>query len=246
LVDCARHQSQGHLFAISRRRTVQEPVTDVLVERGESAVLQSLAINTGSRFSDEGYSRLVKRAEGNDVLATEVAHRQDLPRQLFLRLLETASNHVREKLKAQSAHSANDIQTAVSKATETIAIKASDNAKNYTEALAYVGDMHEAKKLGEAHIQQFIERQESERLIAALALLAGIDIVTVEAAMLQRRTDRLLVIGKAINLSWPTVKALLQFSVGGRALGPDELEKGRKDFDRISRDMAKQVMAFQR
>jgi len=246
LVDCARQHSQAHLFAISRRRVLQEPVTDVLVERGESAVLQSLAINEGSRFSSEGYSRLVQRAEGNDVLATELAHRQDLPRQLFLRLLETASSHVQEKLKAQNQHSTDDIEKVVSQVAEKIAIKTSENAKSYTEALAHVSEMHAAKKLGEPEIQGFIARHELERLIAALALLADVDIVTVEAAMLQRRTDRLLVIGKAINLGWPTVKSLLQYSVGGRALGPEELEKARKDFDRISRDMAKQVMAFQR
>src|SRR5882757_9903531 len=45
LVESARKKGQGHLFAISRRRTLSEPVTDVLVERGDQQVLLSTAEN---------------------------------------------------------------------------------------------------------------------------------------------------------------------------------------------------------
>ena len=244
LVDCARRQSQGHLFAISRRRLVQEPVTDVLVERGEAAVLASIAINTGSRFSRNGYSMLVERAEGNDDLTAEIASRSDLPRELFLRLLTTASSHVRQKLEAQNPHHTKDIGKVVTQVTESISITTSDNAKNYTDALAHVGALHAAKNLGEADIQGFIARQEFERLIVALALLADIDIVTVEAAMLQKRTDRLLVICKAVSLGWPTVKPLLNYSVGERGLGTSDVEKARNDFERINPELAKRALTF--
>src|SRR3954453_17105042 len=35
LVEAATHQGQDHLFAISLRRALSEPITDVLVERGD-------------------------------------------------------------------------------------------------------------------------------------------------------------------------------------------------------------------
>ena len=48
LVENARTKSQKHLFAISRRRALREPVTDVLVERGDRSVAISVAGNAGA------------------------------------------------------------------------------------------------------------------------------------------------------------------------------------------------------
>lgn len=52
LVATARSKSQEHLLAISLRKSISEPVTDVLVERGDQRVLNSVTINPGARFSE--------------------------------------------------------------------------------------------------------------------------------------------------------------------------------------------------
>jgi len=51
LVAGASTKSQAHLLAISRRRSICESVTDVLVTRGDQAVVSSVAGNAGARFS---------------------------------------------------------------------------------------------------------------------------------------------------------------------------------------------------
>src|SRR5262252_2972935 len=63
LVESARTKSQQHLLAISRRETLPEPVTDVLVSRGDRAVAASVAGNAGGKFSEFGYATLVERAQ---------------------------------------------------------------------------------------------------------------------------------------------------------------------------------------
>ena len=45
-------------IAISRRKSIDEPVTDVLVTRGDQAVVNSVAVNAGARFSDLGLSAI--------------------------------------------------------------------------------------------------------------------------------------------------------------------------------------------
>ncbi|MGE5774487.1 MAG: DUF2336 domain-containing protein, partial [Hyphomicrobiales bacterium] len=50
LIGCARTKNQEHLLAISRRKTLPESVTDVLVERGDQQVVLSTAKNNGARF----------------------------------------------------------------------------------------------------------------------------------------------------------------------------------------------------
>lgn len=91
LLEGARTKSQAHLMAISRRRTIGEAVTDVLVERGNQQVALSTAANPGAKFSDFGYSALVqrfgrrRRSGGSCLVATGIAtpvHAQDICRSI--------------------------------------------------------------------------------------------------------------------------------------------------------------------
>src|SRR5690606_16588299 len=95
LVETAKTKSQGHLHAITQRAQLSEAVTDVLVERGDRDVVHSVVKNSGARFSDHGFGKLVARARGDDTLARYVGARRDIPRHHFLKLLESASASVR-------------------------------------------------------------------------------------------------------------------------------------------------------
>jgi uncharacterized protein (DUF2336 family) len=72
LVECAKTKSQEHMLAISRRKTVPEAVTDILVERGDQQVVLSTVTNTGAKCSKNGFGILVERANGDDLLTRRV------------------------------------------------------------------------------------------------------------------------------------------------------------------------------
>ena len=116
LVATARSKSQQHLLAISRRSSLDEAVTDVLVERGDKPVVHSTAANPAARFSDRGYKTLVSRSHGDDELTTRVALRPDIPREHLVRLLVRASHAVQVKLEAANPALAATIQSAVAEA----------------------------------------------------------------------------------------------------------------------------------
>jgi len=90
----ARTKGQDHLLAISRRPVLVEALTDVLVERGDQRVAQSTAENPGARFSEFGYSTLVKRSEDDPELALRMLSRREIPRQHMLKLFADASEAV--------------------------------------------------------------------------------------------------------------------------------------------------------
>src|ERR1700730_12701957 len=52
-------KSQSHLLAISKRKSIEDKVTDVLVTRGNREVVHSVANNDGARFSDLGFLHMV-------------------------------------------------------------------------------------------------------------------------------------------------------------------------------------------
>ena len=88
LVAVARSKSQDHLFAIAARVSINEVVTDVLVERGSADVARKVVTNLGARLSDRGFVRVIQGASGNEALRAAVILRKDLPPELlpFLQL----------------------------------------------------------------------------------------------------------------------------------------------------------------
>ena len=118
LIETARSKSQAHLMAISTRRVLSGAVTDVLVLRGNDEVVQSTVNNPGAEFSERGFTRLVKRAEGDDDLATCVGLRPTIPRHLYLKLIAKASATVRARLEAANPQQAGDVPNAVREATQ--------------------------------------------------------------------------------------------------------------------------------
>ena len=57
------------MLAISGRTGIAESVTDELVRRGDRLVVRSVADNRDARLSEDGFSTLVSRSEGDGTLA---------------------------------------------------------------------------------------------------------------------------------------------------------------------------------
>ena len=98
LVENAKTKSQQHLLCIAQRLKLSEAVTDVLVDRGDTKVVRTVARNRGARFSLVGYDKMIVRAKKDEELTVALGERSDIPRQYFLKLLNNASAAVRERL----------------------------------------------------------------------------------------------------------------------------------------------------
>lgn len=82
LVGIAKTKSQGHLMAIASRQHIHDSVTDVLVDRGDTAVRHKVIANEGAAFSEFGFARLVSAASKDKKLAEIVSQREDIPAEL--------------------------------------------------------------------------------------------------------------------------------------------------------------------
>jgi uncharacterized protein (DUF2336 family) len=121
LIKVANSRGQQHLLAISARKTLNEAVTDVLIERGDNTVVQSLAQNSGARFSANGYSSLVDKAADNEGLTEALGLRLDIPINFLRDLLAKASEAVKARLlKAAPPDLLETIRTAIDSIVEEI------------------------------------------------------------------------------------------------------------------------------
>jgi uncharacterized protein (DUF2336 family) len=241
LLATAQTKSQQHLLAISRRSSLDEALTEVLVERGDKSVVLSTAGNPGARFSDRGYATLTTRSEGDDELAACVGLRRDIPRPHLLRLLVRASHAVRQKLEAANPSMAPMIEDAVSEAAATVLDQASAGTRDYAAARSRIASLRAAGRLGENEVAAFARANQFEETTAALAALCELPIETVDQAMTQDLPDAVLIMAKALGTSRDNAKAILRMRAGGRGISPGELEQCLETFTRLTPTIAKQI-----
>ncbi|HLH92399.1 MAG TPA: DUF2336 domain-containing protein [Xanthobacteraceae bacterium] len=246
LVDNARTQSQEHLLAISERKSLSEAITDVLVERGDREVVRSVAGNTGARFSNAGFRRLVTRSTGDDVLATTVGSRRDIPRAHYLKLIERASASVREKLTALNPQAALAVKTAVAEVTGGIRSETREASVNYADAKAQIDALMRNKQLNEQAIYQFARERRFEQVVISLSVLCDVEVDVVERAMLDPGAEVALILAKYANLSWTTAKAILLLQTAERGLSAQDLDQAMSNFSRLQPETARRVLGFYR
>jgi uncharacterized protein (DUF2336 family) len=225
LVAVARSKGQPHLLALSRRDSLDEAVTDLIVERGDADVVLNTVHNKGARFSQLGFQRLVDRSQNDDDLASSVGLRPDLPRAELMRLLVRASHQVRSRLQTANPVIASAVQEAIDSAATAVFEQADTLIRDYEPALAELCAEHAAGALTDADVASFATGNDFEKTVAALSLLSGLQPGAVERALCHERTDAVLVLAKAAGLSWPTVKSILRLRRAGRDMSPGEYER---------------------
>ncbi len=246
LVENANTKSQAHLLAISQRSALAETVTDVLVERGNREVALSAVKNEGAKFSEVGYVRLLKRSVGDDELAKSVGSRREIPRHHFLNLLTKASKAVRLELEAANPHIADEIREVVAQVAAAIQANAAAASWNFVRARALVETMRSGGRLTETELENFARNKKFEETAAALAVLCNLPIDVIERAIAQDRSETILIVAKAVGLSWAAAKAVLLLRAGDRGMSTQALDQCKKVFDQLNRKTAQEVVEFQR
>lgn len=209
LSENARSKSQQHLLAISRRNSLAECVTDILLDRGNDTVVISTAGNRGAKFSTSGIATLVARSTTLGDLAMCVWARPDIPRPDLMKLFAQASDAVRTQLRAADPRRAAQISAAVASASDELQNLARAGSHEHASALGYVKSLHSAGKLDEARLNEFVQHRNFDGLAVALSLLCDVPIGLTERALVQSEPEQLMILARAIGLSWETTKRIL-------------------------------------
>jgi hypothetical protein len=72
-------------------------------------------------------------------------------------------------------------------------------------------------------------------VIAALAVMCDLSIPFVEKTITRQQTEILLVIARAIGLSWPTVKAILMLHRGRQVASESKIAQLLASYERLQR-----------
>jgi len=242
LVEIASVKSQDHLLAISQRAEIDETVTDVLVDRGNSEVARNVAVNAGARFSQTGFATLVRRAEHDDELAELAGQRTDVPPQLFAQLLAKATAAVKAKLASLRPEAADEVARTLDKVTREL--QAQCPGRDYGDALDRMKLVQEEGRLDESIILESAKASQFEDTAAALSLLCSAPIEIIDQLMQSNRVDALLIPCKAGGLGWPAAKAVIRLTPAHGATSEAAFETAKKDYANLSLAAAQRILRF--
>jgi uncharacterized protein (DUF2336 family) len=246
LVEGAKTKSQAHMLAISRRKTLPESVTDILVIRGDHQVVLSAAGNHGAAFSEFGYSTLVQRSSSDGDLAACIWLCPEVPRQHLLKLFAEASESVKLDMTSKDPRKASVIQEIVAQASHQIQTQTREKSAGYAAALAHVQSLHAMGGLGEPQLAEFARTGKFDETAVALSFICELPIALVERAFVDERSEQIIVIAKAFGVPWETVKAILLLQDKVKNDAKRKLDKHFETFTRLQVETAKKAIQFYR
>jgi uncharacterized protein (DUF2336 family) len=237
-------KGQTHLLAISKRKSIEETVTDVLVTRGNQEVVKSVVSNDGARFSDFGFLHMITRAEGDSILAEQLGLRQDIPRHVFQQLIAKASDDVRKRLERERPAMVEQIQTSVTDVAGELQSKFGPVSRGYFVAKRVVATQFRHGNLNENSISIYARSHKLEEVTIGLSLLCALPTDVIERALLDRNREMLLILAKALDFSWATTMALLFLGAKDHRITAKELSDLESEFGRLNVETSRSVLEF--
>ena len=244
LIDIAQTKGQGHLGAISERSRLAAAVTDILVERGDTAVVRKLSSNQGASFSSAGFNTLANRAQSDEQLAANLGGRVDLPPKVLQELVAKATEEVRTRiLRGTPPTRRAEIQKAIDAASAQVSRDATA-PRDFRRAESLLAEMQEMGKLDESAVMKFASAGQYEEMVVGLAMLCNSQVDLIEPLVRNPAYDGLLLACKACDIHWQTFSTILAQRFPGRPISGAELDKARTNFLKTSAATAKRVFRF--
>jgi uncharacterized protein (DUF2336 family) len=237
-------KSQSHLLAISQRKSLEETVTDVLVTRGNQAVVNSVATNNGARISEFGFLHMIQRAENDSILAEQLGLRKDIPRHIFQQLIAKASDDVKKRLERERPNMVEQIQSAVTDVAGALQSKFGPVSRSHFVAKRVVATQHRQGNLNENSISGYARSHKLDEVMIGLSLLCGLPGDVIERALLDKNREMLLILAKALDFSWATSMALLFLGAKDHRITAKELKDLENEFGRLNVETSRSVLEF--
>jgi uncharacterized protein (DUF2336 family) len=243
LIKLAGAKSQAHLAQIATRTSLNDAVTDILVERGDPDVANTLAGNSGARFSETGLWQLALRADGDDRLSETVARRSDIPPYLFRQILTQATDKVRQKLLASAQP---DTRRSIDQILANISVqfKKAAISRDYAAAQRRVRALGQDTEHIKLSLLTFAHERKLPELIAALSVLSAVPIELVEQLVHDENIFGLLVLCKVVALDWTIMHAIILARPGGEESRSLELDNASATYLKLSASSAQRALRF--
>lgn len=214
LCDIARSKSGLHMLAISRRAEISEPVTDILLERGDHSVAKTVVGNMGARLSIHGIEHLLDRGQTDHRL--------------------TEGLHNRSNVSAE----------AIREATERLSDAALRRNWFNTRVKSRMKLLAERGCISETQVREIVHENDYEGAVAALSVLSKLNCDAIQNILQPNRISGAVVVCKALGFTIGTVDAILTLLRSCNRVDETEATRAHREFMILSRATAERIIRF--
>ncbi|SMP05634.1 Uncharacterized conserved protein, DUF2336 family [Roseibium denhamense] len=241
LVEIASTASMDHLGAIAGRKSIDENVTSVLVDRGNSAVLTKVANNSGARFAEDSFLKLVEKARTDEAIQTALAVRTDLPEKAGLALLPFLTDELKARIGDLGADSTL-VQLMAQRAATEVAARAQrlEEAREQTNAM--IRDVVSKKTSIDEAVTTFARADKTAELGMLLAKVSNLPPAAVSQLLFSASDKPLVILCKANGVSSEAYKDVLTMRARRLRIGGLELNNAINRYAALSVEGAKRSL----
>jgi hypothetical protein len=202
-----------------------------------------LAKNAGAQLSERGFAKLIAMTSSNEDVAESLGFRPDIPHAMLRQLLSKTTDAVRTQLlRSAPPRQRQNIRAALDSAAARVGAEMPEEIV-YSEAQAAVLALSNSGKLNDSTVNRFAVRREHTKLVAALSLLSGASIETIERLMEESGCESLIVACRAARLNWLTTLAVIN-NRNIPQLPRQTLDRAKEQFDTLYLSTAQRLIRF--
>ena len=173
LIEIVRACGPGHQIAVASRPSVGRDVAEVVADEACELAVRALAANDNADIAESGLNRIVDRFGDTREVTTALAYRAVLPLSVTERLIEVASEAVREHLVNRHALAPQTAIRLAKFARELATIDLVDQAETAQDIVAFVANLADRKVLNGSLLLRALARGSMTFFEHGLANLAG-------------------------------------------------------------------------
>lgn len=252
LIEIVANRTREHQLAVAMREDLSEPVSDALVENGDSDVLRTLLENQSAPISRAAAAYLVEQARRVDSLQRPLVARKELGPDLAKRLYWYVAAALRAEILRRFEISEVELDDALESAAKEVSEREVEPVAARTDSTAHSPVWTLAERIAEERIidarlvLKVLRRGEIPLFEALFGQMTGIRPPRLQHILYQREGKGLAVACKAVDIEKVDFAPIYLLSRKGRGgeqkVDPRELWRVLDVFERVSREDAVRIL----
>lgn len=238
LVEVALNQTQDHLLAISKRETINEAVTNVLVNRGETEVIRQVSSNAGAKFSEMGFVKLADHANTDQVVGQNLTNREDITEEIAELIIPSLPPELGNRIK----HAIENKQASILKSE--IGNRRLAARKDRVAALVLADEIKNGSRELNECLMELVNSDRFVDLTILLAKLTDLPEKVVRNTFFNRKSEPIVLICKSLEANDDTFEAVATLWAKRMQHEPQKVRDAMMHYRKIDSETANRTLRF--
>lgn len=246
LVEIIVHRTLEHQLAIAMRREVSEAVSDMLIGRGNPAVIKTLLENHGARISAKTMAYLVEESKRVNTYQDPLLRRPDLGPELARRMYHWVSAALRKHILENFPVEPNGLDYALEQTALSLSSESSVFDRSHESSIELAEELYQQGMITAPLLIQTLREGEISLFVALFAKLTALSHHVVQRILFDRLGEGLATACKVAGIEKSAFASIYLLSRHARpnegAPAPAEVTNLLSFFDQIDLNSAQELM----